>query len=151
MLHYKNIFALLLIVGVLSGVQAKAQPSVLAGCYSDLAPPERDSGDIVGAGTIRLTKDKGSYSGTFRQLRDDSGEGFPAVLLQDLVINEPQKSISFVVQVHTYDSDQQGNEILRPSKVRGRFTKQGIKLRWQEPALQYAKPNPFLKRQRKCT
>jgi hypothetical protein len=147
--HYCT-WLVLILVATASWAQPKARSVSLVGCYSDLAPPEPDSGDIVGAGTIRLRRQHNRYTGTFQQLRDDSGEGFPAVPLQNLVVNEVQKTISFVVRVHTYESNKQGNEILRASQVTGRFTRRGLKLQWNEPALQYARPNPLLKRTRNC-
>lgn len=122
----------------------------LAGCYSDVTTAGKENELIVGSGTIVLKKKGKVYSGTFQQLLNDSGEGFAAVPLQNVTVNETEKTISFTVKVHTYESDKQGNKILRTSKATGQFTSKGLKLNWKGLAPQYGPPNPLMKRNRNC-
>ena len=119
----------------------------IAGCYSDLNTT--GGGElIVGSGTVIIKKDKDRYSGTFQQLKDDGGEGYKKMTLEDLKISEADRTISFRVKL--FYLDEKGNQAERMSKATGRFSSRGLKLFWKDDVLIYGQPNPLMTRRNDC-
>lgn len=145
-----TLIAILTSVIVLAQTKNISKTTSLAGCYSDVTTTGTNDELIVGSGTIVLKKKGNIYTGTFQQLLNDSGEGLPAVPLQNLTVSETEKRIAFTVKVYNYERDKQGNEILRISKATGKITSRGLKLNWRGLAPPYGPPNPLMKRKRNC-
>ncbi len=149
MIHKILLFlcGLLLTVSFPSFAHAQKSSAVsIVGCYSDL---NTSTGDVVGAGAVKITKKNGKYIGTFEELRNERGDAWDAIPLENLVVNEQTKTISFDIKFHRVkDINTRYLEIVRG--VTGKITKSGIRMNWRGKRAEYGAANPFMKRDKDC-
>ncbi len=131
----------------LSQTKRVAAKDSIVGCYSDVKTIS-GGGLIVGSGAIIIKKQGDEYSGTFRQLKDDGGEGYRAVPLEKLLVNKTKLTLSFNVRL--FYVDEYGKLAERISQVSGRVSDKGLQLVWKDDALIYGRPNPLMKRSNDC-
>ena len=128
----------------LAPAQKSSRVSIV-GCYSDL---DSSSGDVIGVGVVKITKKKGKYAGTFAELQNERGEAWEETPLENLVVNESSKTITFDIKFHRVKNINTGYlETVRG--VTGKITKFGVKMNWRGMQAEYG-ANPFMKRDKDC-
>ncbi len=134
----------LLLVNASPFVYARESSSVIPiiGCYSDLKLLDNE-GMVIGNGGFVIKKVNGRYVATFTELMHDGGEYYPEVAIENLIVNETKRIITFDIALH---SGRDG-KVLR--RVTGRVTRVGIKMNWRGHRAEHGQPNPFMRRE-KC-
>jgi hypothetical protein len=149
MIHNSLMFLCGLMMTVVLSPLTYAQKSsarIIVGCYSDL---NTSTGDVIGAGVVKITKKNGKYSGTFEELRNERGDAWEAIPLENLVVNEQAGIITFDIKFHRIkDINTCYLETVR--RVTGKTTKSGIKMNWRGKKAEYGSPNPYMKRSKDC-
>ena len=139
--------SLLILVSFTSSTFAQKQPAVLiVGCYSDL---NTSTGDVVGAGVVKITRKNSKYVGTFEELRNERGDAWDATPLENLVIDKSSRTIKFDIRFHRVKNiNTRYLETVRG--VTGKITKSGIKMNWRGKSAEYGGSKPFMKRDKDC-
>ncbi len=137
-------FATLLLISSSPLVNArKLTPTIpIIGCYSDLRLLENE-GMVIGNGLFVIRKVNGRYVATFTELMHDGGEYYPEVTIENLVVNESQRIITFDLALHD------GRDVTVLRRVTGRVTRVGIKMNWRGHSAEHGQANPFMRRE-KC-
>jgi len=139
--------SLLFLVSFTSSIFAQKHSAIsIVGCYSDL---NASSGDVVGAGVVKIKKKNGKYVGTFEELRNERGDAWEAIPLENLVVDESSRTIKFDIKFHRLkDINTRYLETVRG--VTGKITKSGLKMNWRGKSAEYGGTNPFMKRGKDC-
>ena len=146
------IIALLLLLFINENASSETQRQAasirIIGCYSDVREIRSvDESLIVGIGDIRIKKSGKQYVGTFSQLRNELGEGYPPVPLEGVRVGVSAHTVSFSVKLFYEDNTGTRERI---SKATGRFARRGLQLFWEDNSLPQRQRNPFMTRRNDC-
>ena len=134
----------LLLISASPFVHARKSASIIPiiGCYSDLKLLENE-GMVVGNGSFIIRKVNGRYVATFTELMHDGGEYYPEVTIENLIVNESKRIITFDIALHS------GRDVTVLRWVTGKVTRAGIKMNWHGHRAEHGQANPFMRRE-KC-